>query len=204
MSKNVEPDKRPPKLDSLIDKSSEEPKTENSDNGSGPVPDLWCELCIKYGGHDTEHHGTYGGKRAGSGRPRGARNRTTIERAKIKQAVIDRIQSNAAELINAQMNKGLGETYLMRKITDRDSKGKVIRVYHEMVTDPRVIVDYLDGELEGGESLSTDDEWYYMSTKPADNFALMGLLDRAFGKADSKVENTGESKLIIETRRHKG
>lgn len=199
MAKKIEPDKRPPKTGTLEKQSELEGKSEG-----GPTPELWCEFCIKYGGHDTDHHGKNGGPRAGGGRPKGTRNRNTVERAMIKQAMIDRIQANVAELINAQMNKGVGETYLMRKVTDRDSKGKVTRVYHEVVTDTATIIDYLDGELEGGESISDDDEFYYMSTKPADNFALQGLLDRAFGKADSKVENTGESKLIIETRRHKG
>lgn len=207
MSRNVEPDKRPPKSEKLIDKSELEGNSENESNGSGPVPDLWCEYCIKYGGHDTDGHGQNGGLRAGAGRRPGSRNRTTVERAKIKQAMIDRIQANVAELLNAQLTKALGETYLMRKVTERDSKGKVTNVYHEVVTDQRTIIDYLDGELEGNESLndqSDGDEFYYMNTKPADNQALMGLLDRAFGKADAKVENTGESKLIIETRRHKG
>lgn len=207
MTNSVEPDKRPPKLGSLENKPSLDTEAENSNTSGGGTPDLWCEFCIKYGGHDTEHHGVHGGPRAGGGRPRGSRNRTTTERAKIKQAMIDRIQANVAELLNAQLTKALGETYLMRKVTERDSKGKVTNVYHEVVTDQRTIIDYLDGELDGNTSLNDEsdgDEWYYMNTKPSDNQALMGLLDRAFGKADAKVENTGESKLIIETRRHKG
>lgn len=134
-----------------------------------------------------------GGPRPGSGRPKGKMEAATIERLKIKQAAIDRIHKNADKLITAQMNKAVGETYLMckRKI----GSGAKQRTETEIVTDPEIIKQYIDDELD-----DTDTEYYYMTTKPADNFALMGLLDRAFGKADSKVENTGEQKLIIEKR----
>lgn len=148
----------------------------------------------------------HGGARSGAGRKKGGANKTTLERAAIKQAVIDRIHHNADALLNAAMNKAVGETYLMRKVTEKDSKGKVIRVYHEIVTDPRTIIDFLDGELPGGESLNNYDEdnYYYISTKPVDTSAVRDLFDRAFGKPDSKVENTGEQQLTIITRKHKG
>lgn len=160
--------------------------------------------------NDSVKHGNVkgknGGARPGAGRKPGGMNKTTKERMAIKQRVIDRIHHNADTLLNAAMNKAVGETYLMRKVTERDSKGKVLRVYHETVTSPQTIIDYLDGELEDGDSINNDDgdSYYYMTTKPVDVSAVRDLFDRAFGKPDSKVENIGEQKLIIETRRHKG
>lgn len=162
-----EPDTRPEKLDSLLDKSSERLNNQK-----------------------------HGGKRNGAGRRAGSKNKTTIEREVIKQALIDRIHTNADRLITAQMNKAMGETYLMVQHTI--GTGVRQKRETEIVTNPETIKQFIDDELDYGR----DTEYYYMTTKPADNYALQGLLDRAFGKADSKVENTGEQKLIIETRHH--
>lgn len=137
----------------------------------------------------------HGGARPGAGRPKGKANPATIERSKVKEAVLDRIHLNADKLLNAQMNKALGETYLMHKFTI--GTGSKQRTETEIVTDPETIKDYLDDQLD-----TDNGEWYYMTTKPADNLALQGLFDRAFGKANATVENTGEQKLIVETRKH--
>lgn len=144
---------------------------------------------------------THGGVRPNSGRPKGGANKSTLERMQIKQRVVDRIHHNADTLLNAALIKAVGEQYLIRKVTERDSKDKVIRVYHETVTDPRTIIDYLDGELEGNDSISDDDNWYYLSTKPVDISAVKDLFDRAFGKPVEKIEEESEKRVIIETRR---
>lgn len=135
-----------------------------------------------------------GGSRPGSGRPKGSMDKSTKERLAIRKAFEDRIHHNADVLLNAALNKALGETYLMKKVTDRDSKGKVIRIYHEVVTDPQTIIAYLDGELEGHDSINDDDNdtYYYMSTKPVDMVAVKELYDRAFGKPLQKNELTGK------------
>lgn len=141
-----------------------------------------------------------GGARPGAGRKKGGMNYTTKKRLAIRKAFEDRIHHNADVLLNAALNKALGETYLICKVTERDSKGKVLRVYHETVTDPRTIIDYLDGELEGAESLNdaSEDEYYYMSTKPVDMVAVKELYDRAFGKALQKTDLTsGGDKLGV-------
>lgn len=116
------------------------------------------------------------------------------ERLAIRKRFEDRIHHNADVLLNAALNKALGETYLMRKVTERDSKGKVLRVYHETVTDQKTIIDYLDGELEGNESINdtSEDSYYYISTKPVDMVAVKELYDRAFGKPPQKNEVTGK------------
>ena len=138
-----------------------------------------------------------GGRREGAGRKPGKMEKTTLERLAIKQAMIDRIQANADKLVSAQMSKALGETYLMKQVTI--GTGAKQRRETSIVTNPETIRQYLDDELDYDQNT----EYYYMTTKPSDNYALMGLLDRAFGKADARVENSGEQKLIIETRKYK-
>lgn len=135
-----------------------------------------------------------GGARKGAGRPKGSMDKSTKERLAIRKRFEDRIHHNADVLLNAALNKALGETYLMKKVTERDSKGKVLRVYHEVVTDQQTIIDYLDGELEGNTPLNEeyDDTWFYMSTKPVDMVAVKELYDRAFGKPLQKNELTGK------------
>lgn len=132
-----------------------------------------------------------------AGRPKGAASQRTLERMAAKRQFINRVIKSTDELFNAQLDKAVGQTFLFVKITDRDSKGKVRRVYHEMVTSPTIIIEYLDGELEGGDSISDEDHYYYISTKPADNLAIANMLDRAYGKPTEKVElgGPGEDEL---------
>lgn len=131
---------------------------------------------------------THGGAREGAGRTPGKASQKTLERMAAKRRFIERVTKNTDSLFNAQLNKAIGETFLFVKITERDNKGKIRRVYHEQVTSSQTIIDYLDGELEGGDSISDDDNYYYLSTKPADNMAIANMLDRAYGKPTEKVE----------------
>lgn len=137
-----------------------------------------------------------GGRRPGSGRKKGGYNQSTLDRMAIKRQIEDRIHLNADNLLNAAMNKALGETYLMKKVTERDSKGKVLRTYHEIVTSPQEIIDYLDGELEGNTPLDEelDDVYHYITTKPADILAFKDLYDRAFGKPAQTINTDLTSK----------
>lgn len=164
-----------------------------------PVPGLPNGPCQKCGKatHDTEHHGKNGGPRAGGGRPKGALSLTTIERMKIKAAFEDRIHSNADRLLNAALTKALGEAFLFHKYTV--GTGAKQRTETEVVTDVETIIAYLNDELEDGPN----NDYYYISTKPVDMFAVKELYDRAFGRSPQKVEETGEKKIIIETRHHK-
>lgn len=139
--------------------------------------------------------GKNGGARPGAGRPRGKKDPHTVAREATKQAFVDRIHHNADQLLNAAMNVALGETYLMRKVTVRNSKGTVTREYHETVTDPAKIIEYLDSGQSG--DFGDDDEWYYMTTKPANVNAIKELFDRAFGKPASPDDDKGPALLGI-------
>lgn len=132
-----------------------------------------------------------GGAREGAGRKPGEVTERTLKRLQAKRQLINRTIKNTNRLFNAQLDKAIGEKFLIVKITERGTKGGVQRVYHEVVEDPETIIAYLDGELEGGESISTDDRFYYMTTKPADNNAIANMLDRAYGKPTEKVDLGG-------------
>lgn len=170
---------------------------ENKPSSTRGLPNGTCDKCGK-DTHDTEHHGTHGGPRAGGGRKPGGMNYDTKQRLAIRKAFEDRIHLNVDKLLNAAMNKALGETYLMKKITERDSKGKVLRVYHEVVTSPQEIIDYLDGELEGNTSIDDeyDDVYHYITTKPVDMVAVKELYDRAFGRASQNIDMTSGGERI--------
>lgn len=140
--------------------------------------------------------GSHGGARPGAGRRPGSMNKKTLERMAQKRRLVQRIVANTDKIFNAQLDKAIGEKYLMVKITEyatkKDgSRGAIKRQYHEIVTDPHVIIAYLDGELDGGEPIHDDEHYYYMTTKPADNLAAANLLDRAYGKPTEKVELGG-------------
>ncbi len=140
---------------------------------------------------------TWGGARPGSGRPKGSMNASSKERMEIKQALQQRIANNADRLFNAQFNLAVGEQYLMRR--HKTGVGTKERTVVDIVDDPETIKQYLDDSLDQG-----DDEFFFISTKQANGAAIDSLLDRAFGKADSKLENSGEQKIIVETRRGRG
>lgn len=136
----------------------------------------------------------HGGKREGAGRRPGSKGKKTIEKEVAKKAVEQRVLKSVDKLINSQINLATGEQYLFwQHYEGGDSKGKRVT---ELITDPKIIKQYIDGELD-----TTDGDFYYISTKPANNQALQGLFDRVLGKAPQGVEMLGEQKIIIETRR---
>lgn len=127
----------------------------------------------------------HGGKRKGAGRRAGSMNKATMETKTAKKLFIDRVNQHVDELFNAQLSLAKGEQVLMVQITR--GKGKDRKRWHEQVTDAGVIKQYLDDE----NSLNSDEEFYYITTRPANNMAIDSLLNRSFGKATEKVELEG-------------
>jgi hypothetical protein len=126
----------------------------------------------------------WGGTREGSGRRKGGMNEATKERLAIKAEFQHRVALNADRLFNSQFNLATGEQYLMCRNTI--GEGTKQRTVVEVVTDPEIIKQYINGELN-----NTDDkEWYFISTKPANGMAIDSLLDRSFGKADARLDMT--------------
>jgi len=151
-----------------------------------------CSTCGSTG-HPTSEHGKLGGLRANQGGVPGPRKRT-LEAAKVKEHFIQRVLKHVDEIWNAQYNLAVGEQVLMVKIKERDAKGRVTRTYFEQVTDIETIKQYLDyefGENNGAEDPSDSDNFFYLTTRPANNQALDSLMNRAVGKVPEKLEIEG-------------
>lgn len=134
---------------------------------------------------------SWGGARPGSGVPVGYKQKKTLEARKVQQAFIQRIMAHADRLFNSQLNLAVGEQVLMVKVTERGPNGGVKSVHHEMVTDKETIREFLDEADGSPTTLGNDDEWYYITTRPANNMAIDSLVNRALGKVPDKLEVTG-------------
>lgn len=134
----------------------------------------------------------HGGKREGAGRKAHSKNKKTLEREKVLEAFRERVGRHADRLFNAQANLATGETYLFVVITEKGKGGKETR-HTEMVTDPETIKAYLDETLDVG-----DDEYYYISTKPANNMAIDSLLNRAFGTPNKNIDVKSNGQTILD------
>lgn len=132
----------------------------------------------------------WGGTRPGAGRKKGALSPQTIQKVAALQNFRNRVAKNVDKLFNAQLDLAVGEKYLMVKRTE--GTGKDRKSWTEIVTDPQMIVEYLDDTLE-----NDDKHFYFMTTKPASNMAIDSLLDRTFGKAQSNVKLEGDSENPI-------
>jgi hypothetical protein len=149
-------------------------------------PELYfCEKCGKEAGHPTDYHGKNGGPRAGGGRPKGTLSPKTVTIMEAKKKFQERVAGMADKLIAAQASKALGEQHLMRIWYEGEGKNRRKNV--EIVDDIEVIQQYFEGTLD----TSYGDEYYFMTTKPADNQAIESLLNRSFGKATEKIEIEG-------------
>lgn len=129
-----------------------------------------------------------GGARPGAGRPKGSMSeakRTTLE---AKNHFIEMVKKNVNTLFNAQIDLAKGEKCLYVKYHTGEGKDK--KVHIDVVEDSQTISKYLQDEgytLNKGDG----DEYYFISTKPANNQAIDSLLNRAFGKAPEKIEIEG-------------
>jgi len=137
---------------------------------------------------------SHGGARPGAGRPKGSKDPQTIEREAAAEMFRERVAKNVDKLFNSQLDLATGEKYLM--VITTVGQGTKQRKEVSVVTDPETIKKFLDDE----RALNTDTEYYYMSTKPANNQALEGLLNRAFGRAKESLDvTTGGDKLATGT-----
>jgi len=134
----------------------------------------------------------HGGKREGAGRKAHSKNKKTQEREKVLEAFRERVGRHADRLFNAQANLATGEQYLFCKTTSEDSKGKRTTTT-EIITDPEIIKAYLDDTLDQGS-----DEYYYISTKPANNMAIDSLLNRAFGTPNKNIDVKSNGQTILD------
>ncbi len=128
-----------------------------------------------------------GGARPGAGRKKGGMNKATLERMQVEKEFKQRVLKNADRLFDAQFSLAQGLSYLFVIRTETDKKGNNHKLKPELITNPIIIKEFLDGEYEDSE-----DEYYFITTKTPENKAIDSLLDRTFGKAQQNVDLTSQ------------
>ena len=125
------------------------------------------------------------GNKPGNNGRRGYRAPKTLERLVSKKLMVQRIVQATDSILNAQLNKARGETFLM--VRGHTGKGRDRKAFTEIVTSLELIKEYV---IDDGATLNSksDDYYYYISRKPADNLSMQNLLDRAYGRPTEKVE----------------
>lgn len=134
----------------------------------------------------------HGGAREGAGRPKGTENQDTKIRRAAEATFKDRVARNVDRLFNSQLDAALGEKFLFVKRTIGEGAKK--RTETEIVKDPEIIKAYLDGEYDSNQG---DDDYYFISTKAANNMAIDSLLNRAFGTPQKNVDLTSKGQSIM-------
>lgn len=137
-----------------------------------------------------------GGKREGSGRPKGAKNFDISERKIAEQEIKRRVIKNLPKLLNSQFNLAFGRTYLFKVEIE---EGKEKKRKHVLVTNTKEIQRVLDET--NGEGGVVGEEYYYITTKDPDSRAIDSLIDRTFGKARQNLGlDGGEDGKAIEIK----
>ena len=140
----------------------------------------------------------WGGKREGSGRPKGSLNKTTKEKKAIEQAFHAKVMESADALFNAQLRISTGQQFLYKieKIvtwgkTDKDGNRQAKKIEAKppkLVTDPYEIEQYLQEKVIDGDIGDPEDTYYFITTKAPENSAINSMLDRVYGKAKVSMD----------------
>lgn len=131
-----------------------------------------------------------GGKQPGAGRPRGKKNKATLEKEAVLKEFKDKVLTSTDILFNSQLTLARGQTYLYKiekEVIVGPKGGKTYKNKRpELVTEKWEIEDYLQGLIEEGDKDDENDSrsvYYFLTTKDPDNKAIDSMLDRTFGKA---------------------
>lgn len=130
----------------------------------------------------------HGGARPGTGRPKGALATATREKRQTLKRIRERIYRKADDLVNVTIKKAMGEQYLYCAETFYDKKTKRSRREITLVTDPKLILAYLNEELNE----TGDKEYYYITTTKPNLAAINSLMDRGFGRPKQVTEIEGD------------
>ena len=136
-----------------------------------------------------------GGKQPGAGRPKGAKNKTTLEKQAVQDAFNQRVMNAADKLFDAQIMLALGSMKVFR-IDKTEVDGKTKRI-HVHVTDAAEIKTLLDEH--DGNAGEVDGTFYYFQTVAPDNKAIDSMLNRALGKPKETHEISGKDGQPIQT-----
>lgn len=130
-----------------------------------------------------------GGKRAGAGKPKGQKHKTTLEKLRVAEAFNQRVMAKADALFNAQLVLAVGSMKVFRVDESEAENGKKKRE-HVHVTDQEEIKRLLD-EHDGMNGV-VDGVYYYFTDVLPDNRAIDSMLNRALGKPKETLEHAGE------------
>jgi hypothetical protein len=135
-----------------------------------------------------------GGPRPNSGRPKGLKNKATLEKEAVENALKQRIMQSADSLFNSAKSLAIGNQFLYKIETKMEGK-KAVRSKPVLVTSEIEINDYidrLDRENRGDEVEKDDDIYYFITTKEPDITAVRELFDRALGKPLQSVKTEND------------
>ena len=124
-----------------------------------------------------------GGKRPGSGMPKGKKTQKVLEKMKVLAKYKERVMQHANEIFNAQFANAKGNVYIY-KITETEVAGKT-KKKHELVTDPNEILEVLDANQ--GQSGFLGEDYFIVTVEKPDNQAIKDMLDRTYGTATQTV-----------------
>lgn len=134
------------------------------------------------------------------GRPKGSKSPETLEKERVLAEMRQRIMRSVDPLFNAAKSSAIGNQFLFKIVTEtvgkRTVKSKPILV--EDREEIRNYIDQLDSSINSGEPFDEEnsDVYYFISAKEPNVQAFKELMDRAFGKADAKIDFTSGGEKI--------
>lgn len=135
------------------------------------------------------------------GRPKGKKEKKTLEKEAILKAFRERAMRHADVLFSSQITLARGQTFLYKiekEWVSNGNKGFYRKLKPQLVTSQVEIEEYLEGLIEEGNADDDSDPaatYYYLTTKEPDNSAIDSILDRTFGRPSQHTDITsgGES-----------
>jgi hypothetical protein len=134
------------------------------------------------------------------GRPKGKKSQATLEKEKVLAEMKQRIMRISQRLLDAQLTRAIGMTFLYKIEKEKIVGPKGGISYRNKppvrVTSEEEIRDYLDnkaakanGDLEDDKDRSAT--YYYMTTSEPDTHAIDSMYNRTYGKPTQSVEISG-------------
>jgi hypothetical protein len=130
----------------------------------------------------------HGGKRPNqTGRPKGSKNKATLEQQAVQEAYNQRVMQKADDLFHAQLTLALGSVRFFR--VEEVGDGKNTKRVHVLVTDTdkiKTVLDETDGTDGAGTTIGED--YYFVTHILPDNKAIDSMLNRALGKPKDTLD----------------
>ena len=134
------------------------------------------------------------------GRPKGKKSQATLEKEKVLAEMKQRIMRISQRLLDAQLTRAIGMTFLYKIEKEKIVGPKGGVSYRNKppvrVTDEEEIRNYLDNKvaLANGDIEDESDRsatYYYMTASEPDTHAIDSMYNRTYGKPTQSVELTG-------------